>query len=164
MLKKIVFASVLMIASCAHEDPGYRYCPNVEILPQFSKLTRLYGDDVQYKVELAGYEGYCRYNPKTDQTVATIAPVFEIIRPSNLGSANVEIPYFADTSDNDVPLMKRQPHTYSTRVEEIGKKVLVTGKEIDVRIPNDTPGYKIDLGLSLSRRQFEYNRRQGLSD
>jgi hypothetical protein len=43
------------------------------------------------------------------------------------------------------------------------KKIIVTGDEISVPIPNEQPGYQINLEMALSRSQFMYNQQQGLA-
>jgi len=163
MQKKYLFPLLFLLASCAPRDPGYRYCPNVSINPEAGHMTRFFGDQAQFKAEIVGYEGYCRYDEKTDQTNAIIAPVFEITRLSDVGGKNVEISYYADTSYNSDKLMGLQPHSFHTKVDNKGEKVLITADEIKVRIPNEQPAYHIDLGMYLSRQQYQYNKKQGLS-
>ena len=164
MLKKTLIAAVLMLtAACAGNDKIIRYCPNVVITPAYSHVTRFYGQDIQYKVEIVGFEGYCRYNAKTEQTVAVIAPIFEVVRYSEIAGKNVEISYYANTSYNINKLMGRQPHSFRTEIEKRGEKVLITGDEIEVRIPNDEPGYQINLEMALTKKQYIYNQKQGLN-
>ena len=163
MLKKSLLSALLLVAACSQQDPGYRYCPNVTINPEFSHITRFFGEEPQFRAEIVGYEGYCRYNAKIEQTNAVIAPVFEIARLSDIGGKNVEITYYANTSSNPDKLMGRQPHSFHTTVETKGEKILVTGDEITVRIPNNQPGYNIVLEMALSRQQHLYNKKQGLA-
>ena len=59
--------------------------------------------------------------------------------------------------------MGRQPHSFRTEIEKRGEKVLVTGDEIEVRIPNDEPGYQINLEMALTKKQYIYNQKQGLN-
>ena len=163
MLKKCLLLTLFVLAACApKKDAGYRYCPNVAITPEYSRMTRFFDKEVQFKAEIVGYEGYCRVNPKNNQTYAVIAPIFEIARFSDMGGKTVEIPYYADTSYNDDKMMGRQPHSFRATVDKKGEKVLVTGKEIQVLIPNDQPGYRIYLEMALSNQQYLYNQKQGL--
>ena len=163
MLKKCLLFTLFLLTACAAEnDVGYRYCPNVSIVPEYSRATEFFGNGAHFKAEIAGYEGYCRYNQKNNQTYASITPIFEITRLSDTGGKSVEIAYYADTSDNDDKLMGRQHHSFRTTVDKKGEKVLVNGKEMMVLIPNDQPGYRINLGIDLTKKQYMYNRKQGL--
>lgn len=157
MSKKIILASMLLIASCSHR-PEILYCPNVVITPTYSHVTSFYGNQPHFRAELVGYEGYCRYNPKNNQTTAKVSPIFEIARFSDVGGKKVSISYYANTSYNANPMMGKQPHSFSTRIENVGEKILVTGDEISVVIPNGEPGYQINLEIALSRNQFMYNQ------
>lgn len=164
MLKKILMAAaVLLTAACASQQRTIRYCPNVVITPAYSRVTRFFDQDVQYKAEIVGFEGYCRYNDKTEQTVAVIAPIFEISRHSDIAGKTVEIQYYANTGYNADKLLGRQPHSFRTEIAPRGEKVMVTGDEIEVRIPNDQPGYQINLEMALTKKQYQYNRKQGLN-
>nr|QIM10576.1 hypothetical protein PlAlph_4680 [uncultured Alphaproteobacteria bacterium] len=163
MLKKLLTGALLLLtAACSTPKQTIRYCPNVVITPAYSRVTRFFGEDVQYKAEIVGFEGYCRYNEKTEQTVAVIAPIFEISRHSDIAGKTVEIPYYANTGYNAEKLLGRQPHSFRTEIAKRGEKVMVTGDEIEVRIPNDQPGYQINLEMALSRKQYQYNQKQGL--
>lgn len=162
MLKKIVSVSVILLASCSHR-PDILYCPNVVITPEYSHVTAFYGNQPQFRAELIGYEGYCRYNPKNGQTTAKVSPIFEIARLTDAGGKKVNISYYANTSYNPAPLMGRQPHSFSARIENVGEKTMVTGDEISVTIPNGEPGYQINLEMALSKNQYLYNQQQGLA-
>ncbi|MBQ8785781.1 MAG: hypothetical protein IJZ59_07065 [Alphaproteobacteria bacterium] len=163
MLKKLLVAGVLLVSACAQDKPFVRYCPNVVINPSYSRVTRFYDKDIQYKAEIIGYEGYCRYDEKTEQTNAVIAPIFEISRHSDVAGKNVVINYYANTSDNPNKMMGRQPHSFKTAIDKKFERVMVTGDEIEVRIPNDTPGYQINLEMALTKAQYQYNQKQGLN-
>jgi len=164
MLKKtLMAAAVLLTAACASDKRTIRYCPNVVITPAYSHVTRFFDEDVQYKAEIVGFEGYCRYNEKTDQTVAVIAPIFEVSRHSDIAGKTVEIQYYANTGYNAEKLLGRQPHSFRAEVPNRGEKLMITGDEIEVRIPNDQPGYQINLEMALTRKQYQYNRMQGLN-
>ena len=162
MLKKCVLALSLLVMSCSHR-PEILYCPHVVITPEYSHVTSFYGDQPHFRAELIGYEGYCRYNPKNDQTVAKISPIFEIARLSDAGGKKVNISYYANTSYNPNKLMGKQPHSFSTKIDSVGQKIMVTADEINVTIPNNEPGYQINLEMALSRNQFMYNKQQGLA-
>lgn len=162
MFKKYILATFLLIASCSNR-PEILYCPNVVITPEYSHVTRFYGDQPHYRAEIVGFEGYCRYNPKTNLTVAMVSPIFEIARLSDAGGKKVSINYYANTSYNPEQLMGRQPHSFSIIVDNKNEKIVVTGDEISVPIPNEQPGYQINLEIALSRSQFMYNQQQGLA-
>ena len=72
--KMLLAAAVLALASCAAEKeaPFFRYCPNVQLVPEFSRMTQMAGKQEEAKIELIGYEGYCR----TDLRNQTKAVVF----------------------------------------------------------------------------------------
>jgi hypothetical protein len=163
MLKKLLIAGVLLVSACAQDKPFIRYCPNVVITPSYSRVTNFYDKEIQYKAEIIGYEGYCRYDEKTKQTKAVIAPIFEVSRHSDVAGKNVVINYYANTSDNQNKMMGRQPHSFKTTVEKKFERVMVTGDEIEVRIPNDTPSYQINLEIALTKSQYQYNQKQGLN-
>lgn len=162
MFKKCIIAMSFLMAACSHR-PEVLYCPNVVITPEYSHVTSFYGDQAHFRAELVGYEGYCRHNPKTNQTVAMISPIFEVARLSDAGGKKVNLRYYANTSYNPEPLMGRQPHSYSPLIDVKNKKIIVTGDEISVPIPNEQPGYQINLEMALSRSQFMYNQQQGLA-
>ena len=145
------------------EGKEIRYCPNVQVTPEFSNVTKMYADKVLYTVEIVGYEGYCRYNEKTGSTNAYVAPIFQIVRYSDIGGKKVEFSYYANTDYNYNRLMGRQPHSFKAEVPVINKKTVLTGKEVMVQIPNDEPGYQINLELALTKQQHQYNQIQGLN-
>ena len=60
--KMLLAAAVLALASCAAEKeaPFFRYCPNVQLVPEFSRMTQMAGKQEEAKIELIGYEGYCQ--------------------------------------------------------------------------------------------------------
>ena len=99
MLKRLILVTFLLVASCSQKQ-GVLYCPNVIITPEYSHVTNFFGNQPHYRAELVGYEGYCRYNPKTNQTIAMISPIFEIARLSNVGGRKINISYYANTSYN----------------------------------------------------------------
>lgn len=150
------------LASCSFGNHEIRYCPNVKISPEYSHATKLYGNTVNYTVEIVGYEGYCRYDEKKGATTAVVAPVFEIARYSDVAGKNVEFSYYVNTEYNYNKMMGKQPHSYKTSVPEKNKKLLFTGKEVVVQIPNDEPGYQINLELALTPQEEMYNQMQGL--
>lgn len=162
MLKIFALFPLLLLTACSFGRSEVRYCPNVKISPEYSHATKLYGDTVRYTVEIVGYEGYCRYNEKKNSTTAVIAPVFEIARYSDVAGKNVEFSYYVNTEYNDNRMMGKQPHSYKTVVPEKNKKLLFTGKEVVVQIPNDDPGYQIYLELALTPQEAMYNQMQGL--
>ncbi len=162
MQKIFALLSLLMLASCSFGGSEIRFCPNVQISPEYSHVTKLYGDTVQYTVEIVGYEGYCRYDEKKNATTAVIAPIFEIVRYSDIAGKNVDFPYYVNTEYNATGLKGKQPHSYRTTVPEKGKKLLFTAKEVVVQIPNDDAGYQINLEMALSPQEEMYNRLQGL--
>ena len=43
--KMLLAAAVLALASCAAEKeaPFFRYCPNVQLVPEFSRMTQMAG-------------------------------------------------------------------------------------------------------------------------
>ena len=73
--KMLLAAAVLALASCAAEKeaPFFRYCPNVQLVPEFSRMTQMAGKQEEAKIELIGYEGYCRTDLR-NQTKAVVPP------------------------------------------------------------------------------------------
>lgn len=153
---------ILVLSACSFGRHDVRYCPNVRISPEYNHATRLHAGEVRYTVEIVGYEGYCRYNEKKNSTTAVIAPIFEIVRYSDVAGNNVEFSYYVNTEYNYNQMMGKQPHRYKTTVAEKNKKLLFTGDEVVVQIPNDEPGYQIFLELALSPQEEMYNQMQGL--
>lgn len=166
MYKKVLcLLSLLMLASCYSSQRGdsefVYYCPNVSIVPFHNRVTKMSDNGVIYKAELIGYEGYCR-SFRGNQTNAVIEPIFEITRLSPTYNGEVSIRYYADTTENEVPLMGKQFHTLTAEIPNLGEKTLYKGKEIMVKIPNEKPGYKIKLGIALTKAEYTENLKLGL--
>lgn len=49
--KMLLAAAVLALASCAAEKeaPFFRYCPNVQLVPEFSRMTQMAGKQEEGK-------------------------------------------------------------------------------------------------------------------
>lgn len=163
MFKKVMLAVLcLFAASCASDEPVVRYCPNVRIVPEFSHLTEMSGRVPEYKIELIGYEGYCRTDIR-NQTKAVISPIFEITRMTKISDDDINFAFYSDTSDNDkTKSLGKQSYPASVKIAKVGEKVIYQGDYIEVRIPNDMPGFKIKLGLALNDNQYRYNKMHGL--
>ena len=104
--KMLLAAAVLALASCAAEKeaPFFRYCPNVQLVPEFSRMTQMAGKQEEAKIELIGYEGYCRTDLR-NQTKAVVAPIFEVSRRTEASNEYVRFSYYTDTGDNKVALI-----------------------------------------------------------
>lgn len=163
MSKKIfLVAALLVLASCAAEKkPFVHYYPNVQMVAEFTRLTQTAGRVPESKVELIGYEGYCRLDAR-NQTRAVIAPIFEVSRLTAASDETVRFSYYTDTGDNKAVLIGKQAYPVSVKVPEVGEKVMYQGDYIEVRIPDGQPGFPIKMGLVLSDYQYRYNRTHGL--
>lgn len=164
MSKKILLAAaVFALASCATEEKSLvRYCPNVQIVPEFSRLTQMSGKAEESKIELIGYEGYCRVDLR-GQTKAVIAPIFEVSRKTADSDEVVRFRYYTDTGENNkAALIGKEAYSVSVKVPNVGEKIMYQGDYAEVRIPNGEPGYPIKMGLVLSNAQYRYNRINGL--
>jgi len=165
MIRKILCGLVVfLVAACTTGKNGsfVRYCPNVYLNPVYARMTEMAGKEIQFKAELIGYEGYCRTNSKTGETYAVISPIFEISREAEMVSPEVVFNYYTDTSGNQDKGLGRERHEIVVHVSEAGKKIIYQGEYIEVRIPHNMPGYRIDMGLLLSPSQMDYNRKHGL--
>lgn len=166
MLKKIFCALLLLCGgacSANRETAFVRYCPNVYMNPVADHITEMGGKVAMYKAKLIGYEGYCRNNAKTGETYAMIAPIFEVVRYSDVIGSKVFFYYYTDTSANRDKGMGRAVREFSADVPQVRQKTTVKGAFAAVRIPNNMPGYRIELGISLSPVQQNYNLKNGLS-
>lgn len=161
--KMLLAAAVLALASCAAEKeaPFFRYCPNVQLVPEFSRMTQMAGKQEEAKIELIGYEGYCRTDLR-NQTKAVVAPIFEVSRRTEVSNEYVRFSYYTDTGDNKVALIGRENHPVSVKVPNVGEKVMYQGDYVEMRIPDNEPGFVIKMGLVLSNAQYRYNRTHGL--
>lgn len=163
MYKKFLsLLAVVFISSCSHDAEFVHYCPNVAIIPIANRVTRIDNDQTKFRAEIIGYEGFCRYDEKKRGTYATIYPIFEIIRYVDTYDNKLEFAYFSDTGDNQTQSLGKQPHYETAYIKEKGEKVIHKGKAIEVRIPNDNPGYKVKLGISLNDSEYKHNLKQGL--
>ena len=111
--------------------------------------------------ELIGYEGYCRTDLR-NQTKAVVAPIFEVSRRTEASNEYVRFSYYTDTGDNKVALIGRENHPVSVKVPNVGEKVMYQGDYVEMRIPDNEPGFVIKMGLVLSNAQYRYNRTHGL--
>ena len=163
MSKKILIAAVMLaLTSCATKQETFvHYCPNVQIVPEFSRLTNMAGKQEESKIELIGYEGYCRTDAR-NQTKAVIAPIFEISRLTEASDIRVRFSYYTDTGSNKIVMLGKEKHSVEVNIPNVGEKVMYQGDYIEIRIPNDQPGYPIKMGLMLSNAQYRYNRTHGL--
>lgn len=96
--KMLLAAAVLALASCAAEKeaPFFRYCPNVQLVPEFSRMTQMAGKQEEAKIELIGYEGYCRTDLR-NQTKAVVRrflkfPAVRRLQTNTCVSAIIPIP------------------------------------------------------------------------
>ncbi len=161
--KMLLAAAVLVLASCAaqNEGPLVRYCPNVQLVPENGRMTQMSGKQEESKIELIGYEGYCRTDLR-NQTKAMVAPIFEVSRRTETSNEYVRFSYYTDTGDNKVALLGKETHSVSVKVPNVGEKVMYQGDYVEIRIPDDEPGFVIKMGLVLSNAQYRYNRTHGL--
>ena len=163
MTKKVfLVAAAMLLASCAGKNEEYvHYCPNVHIVPENSRLTHMAGREVESKVELIGYEGYCRTDAR-GHSKAVVAPIFEVSRQNEISSEYVQFNYYTQTGDDRNDKFSQKTYSVSIKVPEVGKKLMHQGEYVEVIIPDYQPGYKIDMGLLLSQYQHRYNRTHGL--
>ena len=59
-------------------------------------------------------------------------------------------------------LIGRENHPVSVKVPNVGEKVMYQGDYVEMRIPDNEPGFVIKMGLVLSNAQYRYNRTHGL--
>lgn len=159
----LLAAALMVLASCAAEKerPFFRYCPNVRLVPEFSRMTQMAGKQQEAKIELVGYEGYCRTDIR-NQTKAVVAPIFEVSRRTAASNEQVRFSYYTDTGDNKASLIGRQSHQVSVKVPAVNEKIMYQGDYTEIRIPDNAPGFAINMGLVLSDAQYRYNRTHGL--
>ena len=167
MCKKVLsLLALLILASCAgrsgRDSEFAYYCPNVSIVPFYNRVTKMSDNGVIYKAELVGYEGYCGAFGRGGHTNAVIQPIFEITRLSPTYNGEISIRYYTDTSDNEVASIGKQFYTMKTEISKMGETILHKGEEVYVRIPDDMPGYKIKLGIALTRAEHDENLKKGL--
>ena len=124
-------------------------------------MTQMAGKQEEAKMELIGYEGYCRTDLR-NQTKAVVAPIFEVSRRTEASNEYVRFSYYTDTGDNKVALIGRENHPVSVKVPNVGEKVMYQGDYVEMRIPDNEPGFVIKMGLVLSNAQYRYNRTHGL--
>lgn len=166
MMKKIICTLALLLAAgcnSGREVAFVRYCPHVYLNPAYSHVVVTAGKEIQYKAEVIGYEGYCRTNAKTKETYAVIAPIFEVSRVAAQSSPEVVFRYYTDTSGNPEKGIGREVREVSVNVPNVNEKIVYQGEYVEIRIPHNMPGFKIDLGMALSAAQLDYNRKHGLS-
>lgn len=158
MSKKVfLLAAMMALASCSTGDePFVRHCPNVQIVPEFSRLTLMAGKVPEARVELIGYEGYCRTGPR-GETLAVVVPIFEVSRLVKKSDKVVRFRYYTDTGSGREVIGKKA-YSASVPAVEIGKKIMHQGDYAEVRIPAGRPGYPIKMGLVLSNAEYRYNR------
>ena len=163
MSKKLFLAAiVLALSSCATKQEAFvNYCPNVQITPEFSRMTIMAGKQPEAKVELIGYEGYCRTDAR-NQAKAVVAPIFEGSRLTENSDKKVRFSYYSDTGSNKVALLGKEKYSVVVDAPKVGEKIMYQGDYIELRIPEDQPGYPIKLGLMLSNAQYRYNRTHGM--
>lgn len=51
--------------------------------------------------------------------------------------------YYTDTGDNKVALIGRENHPVSVKVPNVGEKVMYQGDYVEMRIPDNEPGFVI---------------------
>ncbi len=163
MSKKFFLAAfVLLLSSCAGKQEVFvHYCPNVQIVPEFSRMTIMAGKEPEAKVELIGYEGYCRTDVR-NQAKAVVAPIFEVSRLNETSDKKVRFSYYTDTGSNKIVMLGKEKHSVVVDAPKIGEKIMYQGDYVELRIPEDQPGYPIKLGLMLSNAQYRYNRIHGM--
>lgn len=164
MSKKLFLAAIaLMLSSCAadRQEAFVHYCPNVQIVPEFSRMTIMAGKQPEAKVELIGYEGYCRTDIR-NQAKAVVAPIFEVSRLTENSDKRVRFSYYTDTGSNKVVMLGKERYSVIVDAPKVGEKIMYQGDYIELRIPEDQPGYPIKLGLMLSNAQYRYNRTHGM--
>lgn len=163
MSKKFFLAAiVLVLSSCATKQETFvNYCPNVQIVPEFSRMTIMAGKQPEAKVELIGYEGYCRTDIR-NQAKAVIAPIFEVSRLTENSDKKVRFSYYTDTPTTKVATLGKERYSVAVDVPNVGEKLMYQGEYIELQIPENRPGYPIKLGLMLSNAQYRYNRTHGM--
>ena len=164
MSKKLFLAAiVLALSSCAtnKQEAFVNYCPNVQIVPEFSRMTIMAGKQPEAKVELIGYEGYCRIDVR-NQAKAMVSPIFEISRLTEASDEVVRFSYYTDTGSNKLVTLGKQKHSITVTAPKVGEKFMHQGGYVELKIPEDQPGYPIKLGLMLSNAQYRYNRTHGM--
>ncbi len=167
MSKKVfLLAAMMALASCSTGDEAFvRYCPNVQIVPEFSRLTLMAGKEPEARVELVGYEGYCRTDPR-GETQAVVAPIFEVSRLTKKSDKAVRFRYYTDNGGlKEKNMIGKEAHSASVEIADAdtGKKIMHQGDYVEVRIPAGRPGYPIKMGLVLSNAEYRYNRLHGLN-
>jgi|GEM_PF-646243 len=166
-MKKILFLlSIALLSACSSTHETDFSCPNVSMAPFFNRVERFSENSREFKAEIVGFEGYCRYDERSRKATAYIAPIFEITRyRPGYGSYQyvneVRLRFFTDTSENKDGL-GHATHAAALLVKEINKKTMVTGPSVEVGISYNNPDHKIKLGIVLSNAEYRENLKLGL--
>ncbi len=164
MFKKLLFLLPLFLSACVSSNNAdfIRYCPNAFIDPTHDYVTKISNGKKSYTAKIIGYEGYC-LNKDTRGLHAGIAPILEISLLAPVYNGEITINFYTNVIDEDFGFGGKKVHTAKIKVPKYCKQCHYTLDPVMVKIPNDNPGARIELGLSLNQQEYMDSLMQGIA-
>ena len=158
-MKKYLFFIIIFLGGCAWwKEPISDSCPNITIPYDNSYFVQHanYKDDFQ--IELIGYKRYCTAAQTINRRYAIIKPIFRVTRLSDGDESRVDFAFYTQTLQGPPEYLGKRSYFAYADIPLGVKEVVVDGHPAKVRIPCCSPDFSINLGLSASVAELDYNK------
>lgn len=161
MKKYLSILLLLFLCSCTYSfeqdnlECNKQNCAKIYIPTSNSYLIQIVNYSANFRVELIGYESYCYSYLPADMRFAVITPYFRVTRLRPSKDTEVDFSFYTQTKKGPPEFLGKR--SYFASVDISGDSVDVKGKPVKVRVPLQSNGFEVELGLALSKAEKDYN-------
>lgn len=159
-MKKYLFVFIaLLLNGCAWwQDPYLDTCPNISIPYEHSYFVQDANFKDNFQIELIGYKRYCTKAQTIERKYVVIKPVFRITRLSDGDESRVDFAFYTQAVQGPPEYIGKRSYFAYADIPLGVKEVVIDGQPAKVRIPCCSSDFAINVGLSASIAELDYNQ------
>ena len=161
MKKYLSILLLFFLCSCTYSfeqdnlEHNKHNCAKIYIPTSNSYLVQIVNYSANFRVELTGYESYCYNYLPADMRFAVITPYFRVTRLRPSKDTEVDFSFYTQTQKGPPEFLGKR--SYFASVDIYGDVVDIKAKPVKVRVPLQSSGFEVELGLDLSKAEKDYN-------
>ena len=113
-----------------------------------------------FKIELTGFSSYCSYNPVSNVNKAVVEPLFKVTKMDKNSENHVDFQFYTETKKGPPAYIGKWYHSANLKLAKGAISQHFKGNITEIRVPTENAeDFQIDLGLVLSTKQKEFNKK-----
>ncbi len=159
MRKYILMFTILFLSGCAWwQDTTVDFCPNIVIPYNHSYFVQHANYRDNFQIELIGYKRYCTNAHTIDRRYVIVKPLFRVTRLLDSDETRVDFAFYTQTLQGPPEYIGKRNYFAYADIPLGVKEVVVDGQPAKVRIPCCSSDFAINVGLSASIAELDYNQ------